>query len=66
MSAATATKVERVVEGFEALALAVNAAVAEKGHPETLFKNVEDARGELREAFGELMKPTLRVVSGDQ
>jgi hypothetical protein len=64
------TRIERVTEAFEALTIAVvaNVQLVNEGQPRekppALFKNVLDARAELATSLRELLKPTLRVVSG--
>ena len=65
MSAATATKIERVTEATESLVLATVVAVTEVNAP-SARQNVFDARQEYRDALDELLKPTLRVVANDR
>jgi len=61
------TKIERAVEAFESLAIAVVEAQRGNssempGQRRMLFDNVQDAREELRNALAEFITPTLRVV----
>lgn len=53
------TKIERVTEAVEALTIAVTAALTA---PQSNFDDVIAARAELKEALGEFLQPTLRVV----
>jgi DnaJ-domain-containing protein 1 len=69
-SAQANTKIERTVEAVESLTIAV--IDAQRGNSsgsadESLrrFYNVQDARQELRDAFAEFLKPTLRVIKND-
>jgi hypothetical protein len=58
------TKIERVVEAVESLTHAVvSNHTAPKGRRAATFNNVQDARGELREALAEFVKPVLRRVA---
>lgn len=58
------TKIERVVEGVESLAVAVVAhQAAEKGRRGRTFNVVLEARKELHGALAEFLRPTLRVVA---
>lgn len=64
MSAAANTKVERVVEAFEAMAVAVSVASRDTVPSSALamFDDVANARREAADALREFLKPTLRVV----
>lgn len=59
------TKIERVIEGFESLTLAIAAGVKAELSGDAArrqFEIVQSAREECREALHEFMKPTLRVL----
>lgn len=59
----TETKIERVTEASESLALAVVYAQGARGDDLLLaFENVKNAREEYKTALRELLTPTLRVV----
>jgi len=60
-TAAINTKIERVVEATEALAIAAASAVRRpEGH--SSYNDVRDARQEMADALREFMQPMLRVV----
>ena len=70
MSAAVNTKVERVIEAFETMAVAVAVSIHSnppnfKTPPLAAFDAVADARQEARNALAEFLRPTLRVVGDD-
>ena len=56
------TKVERVVESMENLA--IQAARATMSNTPSAVADVHDARDEAATALRELLQPTLRVVGG--
>jgi len=55
------TKLERACEAVENLAVAVCSAHL---NPLENFKNVTDARQELREALSDFLQPALRIAGG--
>lgn len=57
---ATNTKVERVIESIEALAIASAARAIEPGVAS--FQNVLDARTEAADALRDFLQPVMRVV----
>ncbi len=68
MTPAQNTKIERVIEAIENMALAVT--VSQHNTKVTLtpamaFDNVAEARAEAREALTDFLRPTLRVVGDD-
>jgi len=65
MSPQARTKVERVVEAVESMAVSVNAMQNEPdGQTRVkLFATVQDSRKELRDALTEFVAPILRLVA---
>ena len=66
-TAAINTKIERVCEAVEDLAVAVAAGVTGRGKPSDegnvrSYEAVKEARAELGTALREFLQPTLRVV----
>lgn len=59
------TKIERAVESFEALALAIvaNATAIDSKARATTFEDVQDAREECKGAIRAVLEPTLRVIT---
>jgi hypothetical protein len=67
VNAVVNTKIERVVEAFETMSVAVAVSIHSnppnfKTPPVAAFDAVADARQEARDALAEFLKPTLRVV----
>lgn len=58
----TNTKIERVVEAFEELAVAVAVSVKGNEEPRKAFDAVAFARVETATALREFLQPTLRVI----
>ncbi len=66
-NAVSNTKIERVIEAIESMALAVAVSLHSnppifKTPPLAAFDAVADARKEARDALADFLKPTLRVV----
>jgi len=61
-NAVTNSKIERVVEAFEGMAIAVSVSVKGGKDPLMAFDAVKNARDETRDALVDFLKPALRVV----